>query len=207
MITIIDYSVNNIWSVQSALDYLDVKYIITNDPNTISEASHIILPGVGSFNQAMNNIKALGIDEAIHNAHKKNSKILGICLGMHLLATKGLEYGETDGLNLISNTIRLFDKTKMANLKIPHIGFNSVEKSDKGKLFYDLNNLSDFYFVHSYIMTIEKLPKNTIIHKCKYGEEFVAAFEYLNIYGTQFHPEKSQINGLNLLKNFANLQC
>ena len=202
MITIIDYSINNIWSVQSALEYLKIDHNISKDPEVIKKSTHLILPGVGSFNKAMKNIRKLKIDNAIQIAKENNCKILGICLGMQLLAKQGFEDGITDGLNLIDTDVRLFNKNKLDNLKIPHIGFNNVKLGDNSLLFKNLKNNTDFYFVHSYIMPLDTFPNNSIIHTCTYGESFVAAFEYNNIFGTQFHPEKSQMNGLKVLKNF-----
>ena len=202
MITIIDYSINNIWSVQSALEYLKIDHNISKDPEVIKKSTHLILPGVGSFNKAMKNIRKLKIDNTIQIAKENNCKILGICLGMQLLAKQGFEDGVTDGLNLIDTDVRLFNKNKLDNLKIPHIGFNNVKIGDNSLLFKNLKNNTDFYFVHSYIMPLDTFPNNSIIHTCTYGESFVAAFEYNNIFGTQFHPEKSQMNGLKVLKNF-----
>ena len=119
-----------------------------------------------------------------------------------IIGKKGLEDGITDGLDLINTTVRLFNKDRLNKLKIPHIGFNNVNVGNNSLLFKGLKNNSDFYFVHSYLMPMDNFPNNSIIHKCNYGEDFIAAFEYNNIFGTQFHPEKSQKNGLQVLKNF-----
>jgi len=201
VITIIDYTINNLWSVQTALEELNIKFITTNKFDEIERSSHIILPGVGSYKTAMEYIKKFKIDQALKKAVENNAKILGICLGMQLLASKGLEDGDTDGIGLINATIRKFNIEEKI-FKVPHIGFNSVFSLNKGKLFKGLKNENDFYFLHSFIMPIEKYDEKIILHTCNYCEEYVAAFEFDNIYGTQFHPEKSQLNGLKIISNF-----
>ena len=205
-IVIIDYLINNLWSVQSALNSLGYNYKISNDIEVIKDSSHLILPGVGSFRLAMLNIKKLRIDEAIKSSLNNGSKILGICLGMQLLASKGYEDGNTEGLNLINAEVKKINISKNKNkIKIPHVGFNSVEFNEKSNLFKGINNYCDFYFVHSFVLSINKLTNDHLISTCNYGETFISSVEYKNIYGTQFHPEKSQKNGLKIIKNFINL--
>ena len=191
----------NLWSVASALHYLGFSYNIVNDPRAISEAGILILPGVGSFRQAMLSICRQGLDDAIVKAVSgKKCKILGICLGMQLLGEKSSEDGETQGLGLIPASVNRFDEAGTFASKIPHIGFNAVHSPENSLLFRDLNSGSDFYFVHSYRLLPGDLPG--ISSLCKYGTSFLAAYENENIFATQFHPEKSQTNGLKLLKNF-----
>lgn len=200
-ITIIDYGLSNLLSVYNALTYLGCKVKISNKPEIISKSNILILPGVGSFSKAMASLKYLKIDKAILDAvSDKKNKLLGICLGMQLLAEKGYEEEETDGLGLIKGTVERFNKD--ITKKIPHIGFDSVIKHPRSILFENLGSISDFYFVHSY--KIDSNNREEIIGKCYHGENFIASYEKDNIFATQFHPEKSQTNGLRLLHNFIN---
>ena len=203
--TIIDYGMGNIWSVLGAFRYLGNEAEVTNDPVRVSKADCLILPGVGSFRAGMDKIRQAGLDKAIVEAVKSRGiKILGICLGMQLLGVHGTEDGETPGLGLIPNRVEKFMPTETGNKKIPHIGFNSTHFSERNGLFSNFSSEVDFYYVHSYRMLSNGLPAK--IATCSYGIEFLAAFQLENICGTQFHPEKSQTNGLILLKNFLELQ-
>ena len=200
-ITIIDYGMGNLWSVKSAFEFLGYKARISNSPFEIENADCLVLPGVGSYRLAMEKILKLNLKEAILNTVKiKQRKILGICLGIQLMSISGTEDGNTQGLGLIKTTTDKFNTSKLKNLKIPHIGFNSVKSSKNGILYKNLESTSDFYFVHSFCMSIENL--NGCIGICSYGYDFLASYENENIFATQFHPEKSQTNGLQLLKNF-----
>lgn len=194
----------NIWSVKNALNYIGCLPEVTSSTEKILKASYIILPGVGSFRKAMRNINELKIDKALKTVVKMGeAKILGICLGMQLLGYSSQEDGKTSGLGFIPNQVEKFKNRNEDNLKIPHIGFNTVKIQDNSGLFFDLDKNSDFYFVHSYRMLPEQLSKS--IATCKYIDNFLAAFQQSNIMGTQFHPEKSQTNGLKMLQNFINL--
>jgi glutamine amidotransferase len=200
-VTIIDYGMGNLWSVMSALHYLGCNAIISNDPAEIVRSRTFILPGVGSFRNAMNSLKKNGIDEAIIEAvRSKESKILGICLGMQLLGISSTEDGDTKGLGLIPSKVEKISVNFDSVYKIPHVGFNTVFSKADGKFFKGINRAADFYFVHSYRM----MPKglNGDCATCNYGENFLAAYHENNVYATQFHPEKSQTNGLALLSNF-----
>jgi glutamine amidotransferase len=200
-ITVIDYGMGNIWSVLSALRYLGCNTVISNDPDEIVRAESLLLPGVGSFRKAMQSLREASIDQAILEAvHGKGSKILGICLGMQLMGTCSHEDGETIGLGLIPNSVDMFTSDEIGTLKIPHIGFDLVNSRPDSILFQGLSDAADFYFVHSYRMLPHGL--NGKAATCFYGAEFLAAYEQDNIFATQFHPEKSQTNGLMLLKNF-----
>lgn len=200
-VTVIDYGMGNLWSVKSALDYLGASTSITADPEIVCRAEVLILPGVGSFRKAMSSLKNTGLQQAILEAVKtKGSKILGICLGMQLLGSYGTEDGETAGLGLIPNRVERFTTEEVGKNKIPHIGFNAVRRGEQSILFRGLPASADFYFVHSYRLLPQNLKGKTAIST--YGIDFLAGFEVDNIYGTQFHPEKSQTNGLVLLKNF-----
>ena len=203
-VTIIDYGMGNIFSVVSAFKYLGAEVEIVSDPEEISKSSILVLPGVGSFRSAMEFLRERNIDEAIiDTVTNKGVKILGICLGMQLLGSHSTEDGKTDGLGLLPNQVERFTSKEVYGRKIPHVGFNSLHISEKKGLFKDLPNLADFYFVHSYRMLIKDIQGRYAT--CKYGVEFLAAYEIGNICGTQFHPEKSQTNGLIMLKNFLQL--
>lgn len=200
-VAVIDYGMGNIWSVLSAFNYLGADAYLVNQPKKIIEADFIVLPGVGSFRKAMQTLSAQGLSDAIIEAAAiKQSKLLGICLGMQLLGSHGTEDGDIVGLGLVQNKVERFSEKELVKNKIPHIGFNSVSLSEKKGLFENLPDNPDFYFVHSYRLLPEGLAGRTAI--CSYGIDFLAAFEIENICGTQFHPEKSQTNGLILLKNF-----
>jgi glutamine amidotransferase len=187
--------------VLSALRYLGCNPIVSGDPDKITRAESLILPGVGSFRKAMDTLRQTGLDQAILEAvQTRSTKILGICLGMQLMGSRGTEDGDTPGLGLIPNTVDMFEVQEIGANKIPHIGFDLVHSSPGERLFQGLQQASDFYFVHSYRMLPVGLSGK--LATCDYGVEFLAAYEQENIFATQFHPEKSQSNGLVLLKNF-----
>jgi len=197
-ITIVDYGMGNIKSIVGALQYLEVEeVIVSNSPSDLASADKLILPGVGSFPMAMNNIKRLDIDKHLREAVILDSKpILGICLGMQLMGESSTECIFSNGLGFIDGTVCEF---KSSNFKVPHIGFNQVDIVKNSKLFKGLDNFSDFYFVHSYRMISENNINQSM---CHYGNDFIASYEKDNIAGVQFHPELSQTNGLKLLDNF-----
>lgn len=200
-ITVIDYGMGNIWSVLSALRFLGCSPVVSNDPNVIARAKSLLLPGVGSFRKAMVTLRQSGLDQAILEAvQAREGKILGICLGMQLMGSHGTEDGVMTGLGLIPNSVDKFSAQEIGTNKIPHIGFDLVRSKSDSRLFQGLPEASDFYFVHSYRMLSDGLSGKTAT--CNYGTEFLAAYEQDNIFATQFHPEKSQTNGLVLLKNF-----
>ena len=196
-ITIVDYGMGNIYSLQSALKFLGFDSICSNKSEDIINADKVILPGVGSFKIAMDNIIKLKIDKSIKIAVKENNiPILGICLGMQLLGVSSTEDRFSNGLNLFEGEVTKFTDQ---SVKIPHVGFNNIYYPDNSTLYKGIKMNSDFYFVHSYKMKTNKIKG---IGYSSNGENFVASFEQGNIFGTQFHPEKSQTNGLLLLKNF-----
>lgn len=200
-VTIVDYGMGNIWSVASAFKYLNCDIEITSDSRTVEKSQLLILPGVGSFKKAMNSLKKLGLDEALtKRVSDDRVKILGICLGMQLMGTSSTEDGMTIGLNLIPAAVDRFTPNEVGTRKIPHVGFDRVQSKQGSILFRNLTGNDDFYFVHSYRMLSRDLFG--FLAMCNYGIDFLAAYEFENVYATQFHPEKSQTNGLQLLKNF-----
>jgi imidazole glycerol-phosphate synthase subunit HisH len=200
-VVVIDYGVGNIFSIQHSLEYLGYDSILTSDPKIILSAKILILPGVGSFKSAMKKIEDMRLDVIIREAVLNNKiPILGICLGMQLLTNSSTEDSSvTKGLGLVNaRTIKL--KNTHEKIKIPHIGFNNVEFDKNMSLFKSLKNNVDFYFIHSY--KVVSNSKDFYQAYCEYFQRFIVAFENNNVYGVQFHPEKSQENGLKLLKNF-----
>lgn len=200
-IVIINYGMGNLFSIQSAIRYLGGESVITSDKNTIINADRIILPGVGSFYHAMENLHTAGLVAVLRNTViSKKIPILGICLGMQLMGASSTEDGFREGLQLIDWPVERFDDGKSQGLKIPHVGFNTVSVMQKSKLFMGLDSRVDFYFTHSYRMRYT--DQSYVAGICHHGESFIAAFEKEHICGAQFHPEKSQTNGLLLLRNF-----
>jgi glutamine amidotransferase len=200
-VAVVDYGMGNVWSVISALRYLGATVELVRDLEVLARADFMVLPGVGSFKKGMENLKESGLDEVICSAATvSNAKILGICLGMQLLGSQSTEDGKTAGLGLVTNRVERFTSKELGQNKIPHVGFNPVRFSEQKGLFSDLPETSDFYFTHSYRMLVDKIEGRYAT--CSYGIDFLAAFETGNICGAQFHPEKSQTNGLILLRNF-----
>jgi glutamine amidotransferase len=200
-ITIVDYGMGNLWSVVSALRYLGCNPIVSNDPDQIARADSLLLPGVGSFRKAMIALQKNGIDQAITEAVQfKGRKILGICLGMQLMGQSSSEDGHTLGLGFLKSNVEEFTLDEIGNFKLPHTGFDLVRSRPNSHLFKNLQESAHFYFVHSYRML--PIGLNGIPATSCYGIEFLSAYEQDNIFATQFHPEKSQTNGLVLLKNF-----
>lgn len=203
MISIIDYEMGNLYSIKGALEYLKVEYEVISNPLLISKAKKIILPGVGSFSKAMNIIVEREIKKALEDCVLGNdTPILGICLGMQLLAKEGEEGGKCEGLGFIDSNVEKF-KFDENDLKIPHVGFNTAHYTDNKKMFSGLEPELDFYFIHSYYMN--NVEEKAIAATTDYGLNFVSAVEKNNIWGCQFHPEKSQMSGIHLLKNFIEI--
>jgi len=194
----------NIKSLENAIDFLGCESCVTNQPEKILHADKIILPGVGAFDIAIRNLKKYKIIEPLTQAvFEKKIQILGICLGMQILATYGEENGLNEGLGWINGTVKRFS-FEDKKIRIPHIGFNSVDFETRSPdLFAGLTKGADFYFVHSYHMICTN--SSDVSSWTQYGTKFVSSVQKGNIFGTQFHPEKSQSNGLNFLKNFISL--
>ena len=200
-VVIIDYGMGNLWSVASAVKFLGKTPVITGDLSKISESEHLILPGVGSFRRAMNTIRNQSIDKAIFESlQNPKSKLFGICLGMQLLGASSTEDDLTEGLGLVQNEVVRLANSEINPIKIPHVGFNKVQMPKESKLFVQISADESFYFIHSYAMQI--LNDSSTYTTTTYGHKFVAAIESGQVFGTQFHPEKSQKNGLKVLENF-----
>lgn len=198
MIAIIDYGAGNLMSVKKALDFIGEESIITAKPEEIEFADRVILPGVGSFGDAMDSMKQRGLVETVKNAALSGKPFLGICLGLQLLFAKSDESPEASGLGVLKGDISLIPSDK---LKVPHIGWNSVEISENSRLFKGIPQDTYFYFVHSYYLNNAEISDVAAV--THYGVDIECAVEHGNLFATQFHPEKSGEAGLELLKNFA----
>lgn len=205
MIGIINYGMGNLASVQNALNYLNLTNKVIIDPQEVSKCDKLIIPGVGAFGLAMEQLKKLRfIKEIKEFALSKKKPVLGICLGMQLLLDTSTEYGCHNGLGIVPGSVEfLGDKVK--NLPIPHMGWNSIKKMNPSILLNNIENEDSFYFVHSYYCNITN--KRLVTGMVEYGFDFDCIFESENIFGCQFHPEKSQKIGLTLLSNFGKLLC
>lgn len=200
-IGIIDYGAGNLASIYNALNFLEFNVKIVSNPNEIKDFSHLILPGVGSFGKLANNLISKNWHEKIELHIKNGNFIFGICIGMQLLFEKSEEDKNARGLSLIKGEFQKFDKK--FNLPIPHMGFNEVSYIDS-LIWKGIRNNSPFYFVHSY--RLKNTQDKSLKSKTIYGEKFISFIEKENIFGSQFHPEKSHNCGLKLLKNFTELK-
>ena len=196
-ITIIDYGVGNIASLRNAFSALNIPVEVTLQKAAIQQAEKLILPGVGAFAPAIQRLKEKQFDKLIIEKANQGTPILGICLGMQLLFSTSYEQGEWPGLNLIPGTVHRFEKIK----KIPHMGWNQIKKTPRASLFEHTSAANYFYFVHSYFCKPDN--EDHTAATCEYGNAFCAAVQFNNICGVQFHPEKSQNDGLQVLRNFA----
>ncbi len=202
-IGIIDYGLSNLACVNSAVNFLGFKTRLIKKPDDFRNVSKIILPGVGAFGDAMDNLSQRNLlDELNENIIEKEKYFLGICLGAQLICRKSEEFGVTKGLGWIDADVKKIH-SKNENLRIPHSGWNNIELLKKNILFKEIPSDSLFYFTHSF--GIFNNDRSTVIGECNHGETFSVALNYKNIFGVQFHPEKSQKMGLTLLKNFLRL--
>ncbi len=201
MIAIIDYDAGNIKSVEKALQYLGQEAIITRDKDVIMSADKVILPGVGAFGDAMQKIREYKLENVIFDVVDKKTPFLGICLGQQLLFKESEESKGAVGLGLIDGVIKRIPDAP--NLKIPHIGWNSLEINPDAKLFKGIDNGAYVYFVHSYYLDAKN--KEDVAAKTFYSVDIDASVEKDNIFACQFHPEKSSTVGLKILQNFIAL--
>ncbi len=201
MIAIIDYGVGNLFSLKSSFCAIGQEVKVTDNADEIRKADKIILPGVGAFEDAVKKLKNTGLDLVLKEEAAKGKPVMGICLGMQMLFERSFEYGCHEGLGLIKGDIVPFEGKIDASLKIPHIGWNALEIKEDLPIFRYIKNGDHVYFVHSYFA---KVTEETIA-KCEYGTVFTAAVGKDNIYGCQFHPEKSGQVGLGILKGFCEL--
>lgn len=202
MIAIIDYDAGNLKSVEKALAKMGEQTIVTRNPQEILSADHVILPGVGSFADAMENLKKYQLDAVIHEAVEKKIPFLGICLGLQLLFESSEESKGVEGLNILPGKILRIPNKE--GLKIPHIGWNSLNFPNKGRLFEGIDEEAYVYFVHSYYLKADD-PK-IVTATTQYGTTIHASVEYKNVFACQFHPEKSGTVGLQILKKFAQIE-
>jgi len=204
MIIIVDYGMGNLRSVYNALGLLGAEAEITSDPARVLAAERLILPGVGAFGLAMHNLRERGLIQALNQkVLAERTPILAICLGMQLLAQDSNEHGMHAGLGWLPGRVRLFED--VGDLRVPHVGWNEIVVNDNHPpLFQNLGKDAEFYFVHSYFYSAD--DPQTVAATTHYGHDFVAAVWRDNIFGTQFHPEKSQTSGLRVLMNFMQWQ-
>lgn len=207
MYAIVDYGMGNLRSVQKAFEKIGTEALITSSSVDLDSAEKIILPGVGAFQDAMHELEEKELIEPLLKNIKKGKLFLGICLGLQLLFDESFEDGEHKGLGLIPGKVVKFrNEKKLERLKIPHMGWNSVSFVDKNNLlFNDLQDETFMYFVHSYY--VSPIENDVVIGKTDYGFDFPSIVCKDNIFATQFHPEKSQNGGLQLLKNFVEMKC
>ena len=208
MIAVIDYGMGNLRSVEKAFQAIGAQVIVTHDRNLILNADSIVLPGVGSFKDCMNNLQKLNLIDPIRESINNGKPFLGICLGLQILFDESEEYGPVAGLGILAGKVVRFpnkiSETKNGPLiKVPHMGWNKILVKKTDSLFETVETTPYFYFVHSYYVVPE--DPSIVATVTHYGIEFVSGIQYKNIYAFQFHPEKSQTLGLSLLKRFSNL--
>ncbi|MBO7155898.1 MAG: imidazole glycerol phosphate synthase subunit HisH [Clostridia bacterium] len=204
MIVIIDYGVGNLYSLTQSFKAIGAEAIVSGDESVIRKADKIVLPGVGAFEDAANKLRATGLDKVVIEQAQNGKPLLGICLGMQLLFDKSYEYGEHKGLSLIKGDIVPIKEVIPSELKIPHIGWNALHFGKvKNELFKYLKEGDHVYFVHSYYATN---CDSSVTATAEYGLELTAAVANGNVYGCQFHPEKSGEVGLKILRAFAEME-
>lgn len=203
MIAIVDYGVGNLFSLKSSLGFVGAEAVVTGDADRLRSADKIILPGVGAFGDAADKLRARGLDAVVCQEAERGKPLMGICLGMQLLFDKGFEYGEHAGLGLIPGSVRSMAGVVPGDYKIPHIGWNALHfVGEKSPIFKYASEGDCVYFVHSFYGTD---CADSVIATTEYGAELTAAVGRGNVYGCQFHPEKSGAVGLGILKAFCEL--
>jgi len=207
LIAVVDYGMGNLRSVQKALEKVGYSVLVTNRPQQILDARSIVLPGVGAFKDCICNLEKLNLIKPILKSIKEGKPFLGICLGLQILFTESEEFGKTPGLDVIKGKVIRFSSISdpaRIRLKIPHMGWNSIFFKKNLPLFSGIKDGAFFYFVHSYYVFPD--DKNVIATATSYGGEFTSSIQKENIFACQFHPEKSQGLGLQLLRNFGKIR-
>ncbi|MBR3178138.1 MAG: imidazole glycerol phosphate synthase subunit HisH [Clostridia bacterium] len=199
MIAIVDYGVGNLFSLKSSFAAVGSFAVVSSDPKVLKNADKLVLPGVGAFRDAADKLKRTGLFGLVKEEAEKGKPLLGICLGMQMLFEKSFEDGEYEGLSLLSGKVRSIGEVIPKELKIPQIGWNGLRFVKESPLFYGIPEGSYVYFVHSY----SAMNSTDVIAETEYGAFLTAAAGRANVYGCQFHPEKSGETGLKILKNFA----
>ena len=201
MVGIIDYGVGNLFSLRSSFAAIGTSVVVSSDPEELRKADHILLPGVGAFADAVQKLRTTHMDEMVFEAVREGKPLMGICLGMQMLFERSFEYGEHQGLGLLKGQVIPMAGLLPKDLKIPHMGWNALDvvKSD-GKLFANIKEGAYVYFVHSYFADG---CKDSLAARTEYGTWLTAAVEKDNIFGCQFHPEKSGEVGLDILRAFC----
>lgn len=197
MIVIIDYGMGNLRSVQKAFEKVGFEALVTNDISVINKTKGLVVPGVGAFGKALENLERMQLKEVIIDHIKSGKPYLGICLGLQLLFSKSYEEGEHQGFDLVKGEVVCLPQ----DVKVPHMGWNQIKKTEEAPLLEGIPDGSYFYFVHSYYVKPEK--REVIETTTDYGIEFASSISKDNIFATQFHPEKSAALGLKILENFG----
>ena len=201
MVGIIDYGVGNLFSLQSSFSAIGQEVVVSSDPDVLRKADHILLPGVGAFEDAVKKLRESGLDQMVYEAVKAGKPMMGICLGMQMLFEKSFEYGEHQGLGLLKGQVIPMAGLLPEALKIPHMGWNGLHITQpEGKLFANTKEGDYVYFVHSYFA---QGCEDSLAAQTEYGCLLTAAVEKDNVFGCQFHPEKSGEVGLNILRAFC----
>ena len=204
MIAIVDYGVGNLFSLKSSFAAVGAEAVVTGDPEVLRSAEKILLPGVGAFGDAADKLRASGLDKVVVEQASAGKPLLGICLGMQLLFEKGYEYGEHDGLGLIPGAVKPIADVIPADLKIPHIGWNGLIFKRDCPLFRHIKDGDFVYFVHSFYAAD---CADYVTATAEYGAELSACVQNGNVFGCQFHPEKSGTVGLNILRAFCEMEA
>lgn len=201
MIAVVDYGMGNLRSVEKGLEKVGHKSLVTRNPDEILGSDGIVVPGVGAFKDCMRNLENYGLVDCLYRFIESGRPYLGICLGLQLLFTESEEFGRQKGLDVISGKVTRFPPFE--DLKVPHTGWNTIKKTKQSPLFSSIKDGSYFYFVHSYYVVPE--DEEVIATTTEYGIEFTSSVWKDNIFASQFHPEKSQKLGLEILKKFGEL--
>ncbi len=196
MLLLIDYGMGNLRSVSKALEKVGFSVKVSSDPEEVKKAEVLVLPGVGAFRDAMENLRKLGLLKEILRHIERGKPYMGICLGLQLLFERSYEFGETEGFGVLEGEVLLLPP----KVKVPHIGWNQLWRQKPSDLLDNIKDGEYFYFVHSYHVVPKR--QDIILTTTDYGVDFVSSIEYENIFAVQFHPEKSQKAGLRLLENF-----